>query len=230
MPAGNHTKPHQNALDCVVSSYTHTIKALAYASDQLKDVRQTIVSEPQRVLLVSMAKTPERLDLPYVDAEIQAVMHLISPHMTTDILTLPSKPLVHEKQQQASVVHFACRGEFADDPSDSLIMFSDWKADPFFLTDMVRMKLDITQFAYLSVCHASSDRNVSLIEEGINMAGACQLAGYPGVVGTLWQISDDRSPRIAESIYETMYTTSNVLDFRKAAIGLHHARLKQETQ
>jgi CHAT domain-containing protein len=66
---------------------------------------------------------------------------------------------------------------------------------------------------------------MSLLDEGIHMAGACQLAGFPSVIGTLWQITDEYSPPIAAEVYQTMLT-NGALDFTKAAYGLHRGQLK----
>ena len=53
------------------------------------------------------------------------------------------------------------------------------------------------------------------------MAGAFQLAGFPTVVGTLWQIQDKHSAEIAKRVYGTMLSEEGKLDIRRAARGLH---------
>jgi CHAT domain-containing protein len=54
------------------------------------------------------------------------------------------------------------------------------------------------------------------------MVGACQLAGFPTVIGTSWRVPDLHSARVAESVYNAMLR-DNGLDVRQAARGLHFA-------
>jgi hypothetical protein len=62
-------------------------------------------------------------------------------------------------------------------------------------------------------------------DESIHMAGACQLAGFPAVIGSLWQIQDELAPRVAGHVYQEMLT-KNQLNIRKAAQELHFATQK----
>ena len=66
-------------------------------------------------------------------------------------------------------------------------------------------------------------RNLELLDEAIHIAGACQLAGFPTVIGTLWQVQDQYSPMIGEGLYQTMLKEDGTLDIQKAAEGLHFA-------
>ena len=58
--------------------------------------------------------------------------------------------------------------------------------------------------AYLSVCHAANKRIPTLLDEFVHLTGTCQLAGFPQVIGTLWQISDKRSAELAVSVYDAI--------------------------
>ena len=55
------------------------------------------------------------------------------------------------------------------------------------------------------------------------MAGAFQLAGFPTVIGTMWQIPDRNSATVAEGVYRGMLVDEGELDVRKAACSLHFA-------
>jgi CHAT domain-containing protein len=136
----------------------------------------------------------------------------------------PTKSTVLENIKQCSIAHFACHGEVNPDPSKSRILLSDWETVSFSVSDMARIKLSQGQLGYLSTCHAANNRNLALLDEAIQMAGACQLAGFPAVVGALWQIPDEQSARVAECVYRAMLTgAKDKLDIRKAANGLHFA-------
>jgi CHAT domain-containing protein len=43
-----------------------------------------------------------------------------------------------------------------------------------------------------------------LIDEGIHLVSACQLAGFRHVVGTLWEVSDRHCVDVATVLYETI--------------------------
>lgn len=77
------------------------------------------------------------------------------------------------------------------------MLFSDWETDSFSVADMAEKALDNAELAYISACQAANSRNFKLLDESIHMAGAFQLAGFPTVVGTLWQIQDKHSAEIA---------------------------------
>jgi hypothetical protein len=70
-------------------------------------------------------------------------------------------------------------------------------------------------------------RNLELLDEEIHMAGACQLAGFPTVIGTLWQVQDQYSPTISETLYQTMLGEDGTLDIQKAAKGLQYERFEK---
>jgi tetratricopeptide (TPR) repeat protein len=225
--AGYHTKASENALDRIISSYTHTIKALDYARTQ---IARMSFPKPS-VLLVSMSTTPDRKPLKYAKPEIDGVAKILGS-VVKETLDYPTKRDILQKIRQYQVVHFACHGSYDKNPSNSVIYFSDWKSDPFSVSDMVNLKLNRGRLAYLSACHSSRNRDLSLLDEGIHMAGACQLAGFPSVIGTFWQISDEYSPFIAQEVYGRMLTSDGNLDFGKAALGLHLAvrKLREQTR
>jgi CHAT domain-containing protein len=94
------------------------------------------------------------------------------------------------------------------------------------------LKLKNAQLAYLSACHAAANRVEDLLDEGIHLAGACQIAGFPHVIGTLWSIHDKHSVQVAEVVYGSIFPRSGkkVVDFAQTAAGLHSAirQLREE--
>jgi CHAT domain-containing protein len=43
-----------------------------------------------------------------------------------------------------------------------------------------------------------------LVDEGIHLASAFQLAGFRHVIGTLWEVSDSHCVDVAKVVYETI--------------------------
>lgn len=66
-------------------------------------------------------------------------------------------------------------------------------------------------------------RDISLLDESITLTSAVQLSGYPSVVGTLWQVMDDRSSDIASKVYKWVLEKDGKFDNSRSAEALHKA-------
>jgi hypothetical protein len=220
--AGYHGNSEGNTvLDRVISSYAPTAKALSQARNQVKRLEST-TSAPS-VLLVSMPETANRPNLENTIHEI-ATINAVLPHWIARIhLTNPTTSEVLQNIETCSVVHFACHGEVDADPSKSQILLQDWDVNPCTVSSLTDLNLRRAQFAYVSTCHAAKSRHTNLLDESINIAGGFLLAGFPSVIGTLWQIADKRSVQIARRVYGSMSCGDGQLEIRNAAYGLHFA-------
>jgi CHAT domain-containing protein len=211
-----------STLDRVISSYTPSIRALDHARKQI----QKQLNSTTKVLMAGMTTTPGKpeSDLRYATAEIEAIRNeLVRCAVQNAFLNCPTKAQVVDELDRSSVAHFVCHGTAEDDPSQSLLLLADWETDPFTVADMVEMKLDRAQLAYISACHGANNRKLSLLDEAIHMAGACQLAGFPSVIGSLWRIPDKYGPTVAREVYSHMLGTEGELNVQKAAAALHFA-------
>ena len=81
--------------------------------------------------------------------------------------------------------------------------------------------------AYLSACHTARNLSVELLDESIHLAGAFHLAGFRGVVGTLWAVSDRAAVEIAADFYHALRNPSGALDPGRSALALHRAVRRQ---
>jgi CHAT domain-containing protein len=70
------------------------------------------------------------------------------------------------------------------------------------------------------------------LDEGLHLTGACQLAGFQSVVGSLGQVRDDHSPNVAMDVYRKISANGDTLDVSRTAEGLHFAirALKEATE
>lgn len=208
----------RTALDLVVSSYTTSIRALIHVRAQISRTP----ANSTRVLLASMPTTPGRQPLSFVKGEIDIIDKLLPQSIERNILDLPDKAKLIESMESSTVAHLACHGEMnCLNPSKSLILLSDWETDPFLVTEMAKMNLEGAELSYLSACHTAN--SIKLLDEGIHMTSAFQLAGFPRVVGTLWEVEDKYCPIVAECFYASMVTCESALDFTASARALHHA-------
>jgi tetratricopeptide (TPR) repeat protein len=242
--AGYHdSSSNQSAIDRVISSYTPTLKSLSYARERHASAESL---ESQKVMLVGMAKTPEQGDIPFVETELAEVHKLLpsSIHTTiildptreiefrklllseiqTTVIPDPTKETVMSTIRDQQVIHFSCHGySSVADPSQSLLLLKDWKTSPLTVSDLTSLIIQSPQLAYLSACHTASIRDFNLVDESINLSAAIQLAGYPSVVGTLWQVGDIDSVEVAKDVYEWMLDGGDRLNTRLSAEGLHRA-------
>jgi CHAT domain-containing protein len=103
------------------------------------------------------------------------------------------------------------------------VLLHDYRRDPLTVASLVPVNLSRAQLAYLSARSTAVTVNNELIDEVIHLATAFQVAGFPHVVGTLWEISDALAVQVAENFYAALSTDSGGLDTSKAARALHHA-------
>jgi hypothetical protein len=240
--SGHHSdsldRPHRRTvLDRVVSSYTPTVRALGYA-------RRTTPREgqPVRALIVGMPTTPglPAGQLPLVPSEIAVVRQHFPDHVELREPTgtsenadaedsgsncqVPTRAAVLAHLPTHPVVHFACHGTTdLTDPSLSRLILHDHIENPLTVASLAPLVLDRVQLAYLSACQTAAIHTPKLVDEAIHLASAFHLAGYPHVIGTLWEISDRRAMTIADVFYAGLRRADGSLAFERAASALHHA-------
>ncbi|TFK23355.1 hypothetical protein FA15DRAFT_670556 [Coprinopsis marcescibilis] len=77
--------------------------------------------------------------------------------------------------------------------------------------------------AFLSACQTSAGEE-KLSEEAVHLAAGMLAAGYRGVVGTMWSISDRQAPEVARDFYECLLAEGGKgIDASRASYALHHA-------
>jgi CHAT domain-containing protein len=160
--------------------------------------------------------------LPGAAKEANQLSTIVPNHITPVILKGPLK-VDMDLLPGLNIYHFACHGiSHPMDPSKSQLVLQDWKENPLFVDDIVKLRLENSQFAYLSACSVADCQVENLLDEGINLASAFQLAGFPSVVGTLWPINDHYSVQVPEEVYRGMIDGER-LDVRKSAVALNLA-------
>ena len=107
-----------------------------------------------------------------------------------------------------AIAHFACHGASDPaDPSQSLLLLHDHDSDPLTVASLAPINLDHAQLAYLSACSTALTGDAELIDEAIHLTTAFQLAGFPHVIGTLWEINDAIAVTIADTFYTALRTS-----------------------
>jgi hypothetical protein len=231
--AGYHTDAagdprRRTVMDRVISSYTPTVRALRYARQAAS--RPTI---KPRALIVAMPTTPgvsapldnARAEADRIAARLPGSVVLVEPDLPShDLEHVPTKANVLTHLPGCPIAHFACHGESdPTDPSKSLLLLHDHHSEPLTVGSLAPVRLDHAQLAYLSACHTASVRAAALLDEAIHLASAFQLAGYPHVIGTLWQIADAIAVNVADSFYSNLRAGDDTIDTNRSAQALHAA-------
>ena len=126
---------------------------------------------------------------------------------------------VLQAMKQSSWIHLACHGrQHRTESMKSGFLLHD---KPLELSEIVKAQLPKADFAFLSACQtATGDENIA--EESSHLAAGMLFSGYRGVVATMWSISDEVAPQVAEDFYRIMLENGKP-DSRKAAYALHQA-------
>ncbi|MGC4999988.1 CHAT domain-containing protein [Streptomyces sp. DT195] len=218
--AGHHGDHSRTVLDLAVSSYTPTVRALAYA-------RARAAGPPPagRLLAVVVPDAPGARRLGGVRREVRELSALLPTEVVAGpqatfagvMAALPAHPYVH----------FACHGvSEPDDPSRARLLVHDHQEHPLTVRHISRLELPDARLAVLSACETArgSER---LADESIHITSAFQIAGYPHAIGTLWPVHDAVAVRVTRSLYRRLRgehgADSEGLDAGQAALALHHA-------
>ena len=126
---------------------------------------------------------------------------------------------VKEKMKSHSWVHFACHGiQDRKNPLQSGVHLHNGCLE---LLEIMQQKIPNSELAFLSACQTSKG-DTELSEEAVHLAAGMLLAGYRGVVATLWTIMDNDAPQVVNDVYKHLFKTSPA-DPTQAAEALHLA-------
>jgi hypothetical protein len=210
----------RTVLDRVVSSYTPTIRALAYARSHPPGITTETV-------IVAVAEGEGIRPLRGAEAEADTVTALIPGAYR---MTLPIRDDVLAALPGHPIAHFACHGE-ADraNPADSRLILHDHRTAPLTVADISRLRLT-GALAYLSACGTSATTPRSG-DEAVHLTGAFHLAGYRNVIGTQWLVDDLAAHQVATDFYSCLTDDGTTPpDTGRAALALHRATRNQRAR
>lgn len=204
--------------DLVISSYTPTIRALLHARRPSADNQSDgAAARPGRMLVVAA----DTRDLPFSAREtatIQALFGAEGVRVLAD--EQATRDTVLRALRAATRLHFAGHAiSDTDDPSASCLVVSDHDRRPLTVTDIIVLRQNNADLAFLSAC-STAQPGLRLIDEAIHLVSAFQIAGYRHVIGTLWPILDPTAERLASHIYKALQKAGTS---DGAAVILHEA-------
>jgi CHAT domain-containing protein len=116
-------------------------------------------------------------------------------------------------------VHLACHAaQDAANPTQSAFYLYD---GPLRLSSLITKSFQHAELAFLSACQTVAGHE-NLSEEAVHLAAGMLLAGYQGVIATMWSIRDNDAPIIAGKVYSHLFSDGEP-DHMKAAHALHNA-------
>ncbi|RHZ62534.1 CHAT domain-containing protein [Aspergillus thermomutatus] len=212
--AGLHAPGSTNTvMDRVMSSYTSSIKSILHGRQSTASgdngASFSEESNPATALLIAMQNTAGQKPLQFAQDEI-TMLEQLCPTLSLH----PVQPTHSEKQavldglKTCRIFHFAGHGmSHGSDASASCLLLHDWQSNPLTVADLRDNWLLAGHrpfLAYLSACSTGTSAEERLVDEAVHLVGACQLAGFRHVVGTLWAVSDRHSVDVARVFYETL--------------------------
>jgi tetratricopeptide (TPR) repeat protein len=197
----------RSVLDRVVSSYTPTIRALLAARALPRP------QSPSAPLVVAVSNPADHPPLACAAAEAESVMARLPAAATLLLDAAATREEVMARLGSSDWAHFACHAttELAH-PSESRLMLHDGALR---VRELSTLRVAAASLAFLSACTTAFGGS-SLPDETIHISSAFLLAGYPSVIGTLWNVSDRISLRIADLTYAGLTS-------QPPARAVHHA-------
>ncbi|KAJ7105636.1 CHAT domain-containing protein [Mycena epipterygia] len=203
--------------DFVISSYAPSLAALMEGfrpqSQSQKLPQLLAVAQPTALGQTPIPGTQKEIDL----IQLHARGKLPILRLEQDTATLDS---VQRGMLDSRWVHFACHGvQSVSDPTQSALLLA--KSERLTLSSIIKLSLPHADFAFLSACQtATGDKQLQ--EESVHLAAGMLLAGYRGVIATMWSIMDNDAPQVSGDVYEHLLQKSPP-DPTRAAEALHLA-------
>jgi CHAT domain-containing protein len=212
--------------DFLISSYTPSLTALIQA------LRAN--DGAQKKLKVLAIAQPSALGQSYIHGtrkEVESIKKLTTAE-NIPIVCLEEDAATVDDVQDAMVecrwVHFACHGvQDISNPTNSALLLAG--SSRLTLSTIIQLDLPHADLAFLSACQTATGSK-SLEDESVHLAAGMLLAGYRGVIGTMWSILDNDAPKVAGDIYTHLLKKSPP-DPTRAAEALHLAvrKLQEES-
>ncbi|KAF7372930.1 hypothetical protein MSAN_00499700 [Mycena sanguinolenta] len=202
--------------DFLISSYTTSLAALIQGFQPQ--------SESQADLTLLAVTQPSANGQPYLPGT-QKEVKCIQQHAMGKIPVLwldEDKATIENVQKgmkQARWVHFACHGVQSTSPTESALLLAG--SSRLTLSNIIELSIPNADLAFLSACQTATGSN-KLQDEAVHLTAGMLLAGYRGVIGTMWSIGDNDAPQVAADVYAHLLEKSSP-DPTRAAEALHLA-------
>ncbi|KAJ7458209.1 TPR-like protein [Mycena latifolia] len=210
--------------DFVISSYTPSLTAL------IEGFRSGSASQGIQLLTVAQPSAVDQNYIPGTRDEINRIEQLASGKLAVSRLEKDTATVINVEKgmKESHWVHFACHGkQDLWNPTESALLLAG--NSRLTLSSIIKLSIPHADLAFLSACQTATGTN-ALQEESVHLAAGMLIAGYRGVIATMWSISDRDAPQVAADVYGHLFKTSPP-DSTGAAEALHLAiqKLRQDS-
>ncbi|KAB5581174.1 CHAT domain-containing protein [Coniochaeta sp. 2T2.1] len=198
-------RPHSTncTMDYVVSCYTPSFSSLRYSRYRQRELGRSRV---RSAVAIAMSDLEGAQRLMGVSKELSAFQRCFpGAHVVHE----PTKKDAINQVLTNNIVHFACHGVLnATKPEQAALLVNNDVADGLTFSDLDKLVCSRGRLAYLSACSTAANPSRESLSEAVHLTTGFQLAGFPHVVGTLWQADDDAAVDIAELFYTSLTARS----------------------
>ncbi|KAJ7144251.1 TPR-like protein [Mycena epipterygia] len=209
--------------DFLISSYTPSLSALIQGfrpqSELQADLQLLAVTQPSAYGQGHIPGTQE--EIKSIEQHAKGKVPIL--WLDQDMATIEN---VQKGMKDSRWVHFACHGVQSTSPTESALLLAG--SSRLTLSNIIQLSLPNADLAFLSACQTATGSQ-ELQDESVHLAAGMLLAGYRGVIGTMWSIMDNDAPQVANDVYAHLLETSPP-DPTRAAQALHLAVQKLREQ
>ncbi|KAJ7101763.1 CHAT domain-containing protein, partial [Mycena epipterygia] len=181
-----------------IQSYTLTLGALV-------DHHETQNSDFPKFGLVGVTKTGAKGEgkLPNIAMEMREIRSIVGQnHILEYCEEEATVGNVVKLLNDCPWLHLACHGDpNLEDPRKSCLRLYESSLD---LDTIAQMQNPNAQLVFLAACKTAVGDS-KLVNEALHLTGGFIAAGFQGVIGTLWSMSDDDGPTVSKTVYGHLF-------------------------
>ncbi|KAJ7127980.1 CHAT domain-containing protein, partial [Mycena epipterygia] len=209
--------------DFLISSYTPSLTALIQGfrpqSGSQADLQLLAVTQPSAYGQGHIPGTQEEIKC--IEQHAEGKVPIL--WLDQDMATIEN---VQKGMKDSRWVHFACHGVQSTSPTESALLLAG--SSRLTLSNIIELSLPNADLAFLSACQTATGSQ-ELQDESVHLTAGMLLAGYRGVIGTMWSIMDNDAPQVAGDVYAHLLGASPP-DLTRAAEALHLAVQRLQEQ
>jgi CHAT domain-containing protein len=122
--------------------------------------------------------------------------------------------------KKCSWVHLACHAEQnKSDPGNSCLNLYHGSLH---LNTILHLQFRNPEFIFLAACETVKDDD-TVINESLHLGGGFMATGFQGAIGTLWKMSDEDGPGLADAVYSRLFKNTQQPKVTEVAEALQSA-------